>query len=140
MTAHIKLLDGATMPEYKSAQAAAFDLSSIETGIVIPGNSTSYRTGVIIKPPKGYFTMIAARSSLQKRGLMLANNVGIIDPDYCGPEDEIRLLLYNFGHRIAKITAGDRLAQAFFLPFAQATLVASDFEAPNRGGIGSTGL
>lgn len=57
------------------------------------GEVTYFGTGIKIKPPKGYFVEIVPRSSLHKRGYMLANSVGIIDPGYRG---EVVVALYKF--------------------------------------------
>ena len=38
------------------------------------------------------FLAIFARSSTPlKRGLMVANGVGVVDPDYSGPADEVKI-------------------------------------------------
>ena len=50
-------------------------------------------TGLVVHVPEGYFFGIFARSSTPlKRGLMVANGVGIVDSDYCGPGDEIKVM------------------------------------------------
>ena len=50
----------------------------------------------MIAVPNGYFLGIFARSSTPlKRGLMVANGVGVVDADYCGPEDEIKVQVLN---------------------------------------------
>lgn len=141
LLARITLLDGATMPEYKTTESVGFDLGSNELDVVTvrPGAVKMIRTGVIIQPPDGYFTAIFARSSLQKMGLMLANNVGIVDPDYCGPEDEIKLAIYNFGQTVVVVSPGQRLAQGVFLPYGKASFVSEILGGPSRGGFGSTG-
>ena len=41
-------------------------------------------TGWSICPPSGYYVEIHPRSSIAKKGWMLANSTGIIDPDYTG--------------------------------------------------------
>ncbi len=41
-------------------------------------------TGWSASPPKGYYIEIHPRSSMVKKGWMLANCTGIIDPDYRG--------------------------------------------------------
>ncbi len=85
--------------------------------------------------------MIASRSSLPiKKGLILANGVGILDQDYCGPADELKLELFNITEKEVEIKRGERLAQAMLVKIEKA-----DFEEMNiennesRGGIGSTG-
>ena len=49
---------------------------------VAPGQIALVRTGLVIEVPTGHFLGIFARSSTPlKRGLMIANGVGVIDPD-----------------------------------------------------------
>jgi dUTP pyrophosphatase len=84
---------------------------------------------------------VFARSSTPlKRGLMVANGVGIVDADYCGPTDEIKIEVFNFTSSPVEIRPGDRLAQGVIMPYVRAEWSESD--APThaaRGGFGSTG-
>ena len=97
-------------------------------------------TGLVIAVPDGHALLIAARSSLfKKKGLMLANNLGVIDQDYCGPTDEIHILLWNPGDTDVAIEKNERLAQGFFVPVTKAEWAEGPADAPARGGIGSTG-
>lgn len=44
--------------------------------------------GVVIEIPKGYEAMVLPRSStFKKHGILLANSQGVIDQQYCGPND-----------------------------------------------------
>jgi dUTP pyrophosphatase len=43
-----------------------------------------YDTGIAVQPESGYYVEVVPRSSLAKSGFILANSVGIIDPDYRG--------------------------------------------------------
>jgi dUTP pyrophosphatase len=52
-----------------------------------------FRTGIIVAPPAGYHVELVARSSLQTQGYILANSIGIIDPEYRG---ELLVALYKF--------------------------------------------
>jgi deoxyuridine 5'-triphosphate nucleotidohydrolase len=45
---------------------------------------TLFDTGLVVKPQEGYYVEIVARSSLHKFGYLLANSVGVIDPEYRG--------------------------------------------------------
>jgi dUTP pyrophosphatase len=91
-------------------------------------------TGLVIGVPDGYFLGIFARSSTPlKRGLMVANGVGIIDADYCGPADEIKIQMLNVTDQPVKVSRGDRLAQG--VEWEEVT----EMVAPTRGGFGSTG-
>lgn len=41
-------------------------------------------TGIAIQPPEGYYFDVVPRSSIYKKGLILANSIGIIDQSYRG--------------------------------------------------------
>ena len=70
----------------------------------------------------------------------MANGVGVIDPDYCGPDDEIMIQLLNFTDTAVTVRRGDRLAQGIVLAAPRVTW--SEVPAARsvtRGGFGSTG-
>jgi dUTPase len=54
---------------------------------------TLFDTGLVIKPPEGYYFEMVARRSLYKEGYMMANGVEIIDPCYRG---NVIVALYKF--------------------------------------------
>ena len=85
--------------------------------------------------------LLASRSSLpRKKGLMIPNGVGIIDQDYCGPEDEIHIQVYNFTSAPVHIERGERLAQGIFVRIAQVEWEeVEEIGEKSRGGFGSTG-
>ena len=99
------------------------------------------RTGLIIEVPTGHFLGIFARSSTPlKRGLLVANGVGVIDPDYSGPEDEIMIQVLNITDSEVQVRRGDRLAQGIVLPSPRVTWEeASEIRDTTRGGFGATG-
>lgn len=61
-----------------------FDLTAIDIYKKLNDNVVLFETGIIVNPPKGYYTEIVPRSSISKTGYILANSVGIIDPHYRG--------------------------------------------------------
>ena len=64
---------------------------------IAPGTIALVPTGLVIEVPPDHFLGIFARSSTPlKRGLMVANGVGVIDQDYCGPADEVKIQVLNF--------------------------------------------
>jgi len=65
--------------------------------------------------------------------------VGIVDADYCGPTDEIRIEVLNFTPRPVAITRGDRLAQGVLLPYVRADWREATIDRRDRGGFGGTG-
>lgn len=137
----IKLFDSTLpVPEYHSSQAAGFDFYS-RLDLTLPAHQvTLVPTGVAMSYPSSYWLLIAARSSLHKLGLQPINGIGVVDPDYCGDNDEIRLLIYNFSNQTVKIKKGDRLAQGVLVSRTKAKFtIVPHLQHPNRGGLGSTG-
>ena len=80
------------LPRYATAGSAAFDLAASEETAIAPGEVRLVPTGLVIEVPAGMFLGVFARSSTPlKKGLMVANGVGVVDSDYCGPTDEIKV-------------------------------------------------
>jgi dUTP pyrophosphatase len=128
------------LPRYESGGAAGFDLASSVDLTVQPGEVTLVPTGLVIEVPAGHFLAVFARSSTPlKRGLMVANGVGVVDSDYCGARDEIRIEVYNFTQRPVTVARGDRLAQGILIPYLRAEWRETGTpERATRGGFGST--
>jgi dUTP pyrophosphatase len=71
---------------------------------------------------------------------MVANGVGVVDPDYSGPSDEVKIAVLNFTTAAVTLARGDRIAQGIILPAARVTWVEVDeLPGPTRGGFGATG-
>lgn len=128
------------LPAYESPGAAAFDLSAAEDVTVAAGAMALVPTGLVVEVPPGMFLGIFARSSTPlRRGLMVANGVGIVDPDYCGPADEVKVAVFNCTARPVTVARGDRIAQGVFLPAPRVTWDEVDqLRSDSRGGFGST--
>jgi len=130
-----------SLPAYGTDEAAGFDLAAAHDVRVAPGQIALVRTGLVIEVPTGHFLGIFARSSTPlKRGLMIANGVGVIDPDYSGPNDEVMVQVLNFTAAEVMLKRGDRLAQAVVLPAPRVTWEeVSEIRPATRGGFGATG-
>lgn len=142
MQVKLKLFDTTLpVPEYKTSGAAAFDLyARIET--VIPAHQVGYvPLNIALQLPEGYWALVSARSSLHKRGLMMANGIGVGDYDYRGNSDEYKAALYNFTDQPVTIERAERIVQMMILERepAQLQLVEQFEDAVDRGGFGSTG-
>ena len=84
------------LPAYQTSGSAAFDLAASALVTIAPGEVALVPTGLVIEVPAGMFLGIFARSSTPlKRGLMVANGVGVVDSDYCGPQDEVKIAVVN---------------------------------------------
>ncbi len=129
------------IPEYKTKGAVGFDFAAAKGAVIEPKKLALIPTGLSMQVPEGHMLMITARSSLaKKRGLMLANGVGTIDQDYCGPDDEIHMMVYNFTDQSVTVEAGERLANGLFLPIERAQWKEVELmKTESRGGFGSTG-
>jgi dUTP pyrophosphatase len=142
LTIRIHRLDASVpLPKYETAGAAGFDLAARADQAIAPGEVALVPTGLVIKVPAGHFLGIFARSSTPlKRGLMVANGVGIVDADYCGPQDEIKIEVLNFTAAPVTVRRGDRLAQGVILPYVRVEWTEGDAPSePTRGGFGATG-
>lgn len=128
------------LPVYQTSGSVAFDIAAAENVTIDPKSAKKISTGLIIATPPGYALIIAGRSSMfWKKGLILTNGIGIVDQDFCGPNDEILLSLWNPGDAPVIITKGERLGQGFFLPIERAEWLEEPAEGSSRGGFGSTG-
>lgn len=142
MKVKIKRIDQSLpLPVYETDGSVGFDIiarvdSEIEARSIgmIPAN-------LIVEVPKGYMLVVASRSSTPiKKGLTPPHGFGIIDHDYCGPEDEIKVLAYNFTDAVVEIKRGEKIAQGVFVridKFDWEEVEAMD--KASRGGFGSTG-
>jgi len=141
MKVKIKRLDRSIkLPQYQTKGAVAFDIASNENFIIKPKQWILAPTGLIIKTPPGYMLLIAPRSSLFiKKGLALANTIGIIDQDYSGEQDEIKLAIINLSDKEVVIEKGERLAQGIFVKITKAKWQEVKSMGKSRGGFGSTG-
>ncbi len=130
-------------PSFATAGSAALDLRAcIDAPVVIPaGGRALVPTGIAIALPSAeYVALLFARSGLAiKKGVALANGVGVIDSDYRG---EIGVGLLNSGSEDYTVLPGDRIAQLMVVPVVQPELLFAD-ELPETdrgaGGFGSTG-
>lgn len=128
------------LPEYKTSGAVAFDLSARTAMTILPKGIAYVPLNVAIEIPKGHMILLAPRSSLHKKGLMLANSVGVVDQDYCGNDDEYLAALYNFTDVQVVVARGERIMQGILKKHERAEWdEVDDLANPTRGGFGSTG-
>jgi dUTP pyrophosphatase len=142
MRLKIKRLDPTVpLPSYGTDESAGFDLAAAHDVTIAPRAIALIRTGLVIEVPTGHFLAIFARSSTPlKRGLIVSNGVGVIDPDYSGPSDEVMIQVLNVIDRHVSVTRGDRLAQGIILPAPRISWNEVDeIRAVTRGGFGATG-
>ncbi|MCE7936267.1 dUTP diphosphatase [Candidatus Saccharibacteria bacterium CPR2] len=129
------------LPTKQTSGAACFDLYARVDTKIQPKSVGYIPLNVAIEAPKEHWVLLAARSSLHKRGLLPANGIGIVDEDFSGDGDEFQLIVYNFTDELVTIERNARIAQAMVIPTLDVKIIdAKKLNRPNRGGIGSTGV
>ena len=109
--------------------------------IIPPGERKKIPTGLAIEPQEpGIAGFVYSRSGLGAvTGLVVAQGVGIIDPDYRG---EICVFLLNTGKEHYTVEPGERIAQIVFQPYRQPAFTITDSLGQTdrgQGGFGHTG-
>ncbi len=136
----LRLSPATPAPSYATAGAVGFDILTAEPVEIEPGAIALVPTGLVIATPPGWCLLVTLRSSTPRKfGVLQPHAIGVIDQDYCGPEDELRLQLLNFTDAPAEIPAGSRIAQGVFVRTERAGWTEHDPARASRGGFGSTG-
>ena len=139
-----KMTTQAVAPKRATAGSACYDLYSCvgPDGLTIkPGERKAIPTGIVLEIPEQHVVKVFARSGLSyKKGITLANCVGIIDHDY---REELYILLHNTSDESYKIQHGERVAQMLLEKVLNYELLETH-EKPatietRSGGMGSTG-
>lgn len=135
---------GINLPVRKTKFSAGYDVEAAEDTIIPSfkrGNKpTLIKTGIKAYMADDEVLILANRSSNPgKKGLILANSIGVIDKDYYGNPDNdghIMFAFYNIKDEDIEIKKGDCIGQAIF----QKYLIADDdsAEGERTGGFGST--
>ena len=135
---------GINLPVRKTKFSAGYDVEAAEDTIIPSfkrGNKpTLIKTGIKAYMADDEVLILANRSSNPgKKGLILANSIGVIDKDYYGNPDNdghIMFAFYNIKDEDIEVKKGDCIGQAIF----QKYLIADDdsAEGERTGGFGST--
>lgn len=130
------------LPKYATKGSVGLDTYVREERVVLPYSWETIPLNLVIQAPEDAFIGVLPRSStFKKTGLLLANSLGVVDRDYCGPEDEILALVYNTTNQKVYIHRGDRLFQLLVINCVTPEIeeVDDDLQEYSRGGYGSTG-
>ena len=136
--------EGINLPKRKTKYSAGYDIEAAED-VVIPSfkkgmNPTLVKTGIKAYKQDDEALMLYNRSSNpKKKGLILANSVGVVDKDYYeNPDNDghIMFAFYNIKDEDTIVKKGDAIGQGIF----QKYFVTDDdvAEGERVGGFGST--
>lgn len=135
---------GINLPIRKTKYSAGYDIEAAED-VIIPSfkkgmNPTLVSTGLKAYMQDDEVLLLYNRSSNpKKKGLILANSVGVIDKDYYGNSDNdghIMFAFYNIKEEDVEIKKGDAIGQAIFQKYLVVDNDSADGE--RIGGFGST--
>ena len=138
-----KGFENINLPVRKTMYSAGYDIECAEDVTIEPfngGNPTLVKTGIKAYMEDDEYLMLCNRSSNpKKKGLVLANSVGIIDKDYYGNPDNdgaIMFAFYNIKNEPVTIKKGEAIGQAIFMKY----LITDNDNASGirTGGFGST--
>ena len=117
MKVRIKRIDKSLpLPVYETGGSVGFVFLAREDTTVKPGSIELIPANVIVEVPNGYSLVVASRSSTpRKHGLTKPHGIGIIDQDYCGDKDEVKIQMMNFTKKPVKICKGTKIAQGLFV-------------------------
>lgn len=132
--------DEIKMPVRATKHSVCYDCYSPIDTTVEPGDTNLIFTNVKAYCNHDEGFILASTSGMGKRGIILANGIGIIESDYADNESNdgnIGFMLHNIGKETYTVKKGDKIGQIFFFKF----LTVDDEVAPTetrKGGFGST--
>ena len=131
----------AQYPVRSTEHSAGYDMFCAEDTVVLPHSIALIPTGMKCYLFEDSWLMIALRSSTpKKKGLILANGIGIIDSDYAdNPDNEgqIFIQVYNLTDHEVLVEKNERIAQGLVMPMH--LLDIDNVKLVKReGGLGST--
>ena len=135
---------GINLPVRKTKYSAGYDIEAAEDCIVPafkPGIApTLVKTGLKSYMGEGEYLMLCNRSSNpKKKGLVLANGVGIVDADYYeNPDNDghIMFAFFNIKDEDIEIKKGDAIGQGIFQKYY--SVDNDNAQGERLGGFGST--
>ena len=135
---------GINIPVRKTKYSAGYDIEAAEDCVVpafkLGQAPTLIKTGLKAYMQDDEMLLLYNRSSNpKKKGLILANSVGVVDKDYYGNQDNdghIMFAFYNIKEEETIIKKGEAIGQAIFQKYL---VVDNDVAEGERvGGFGST--
>lgn len=128
------------LPVYETKGSVGFDLLARQTITIKPQKIELVPANLIVEVPEGYMLALVSRSSTpKKKGLLKPHSIGVIDQDYCGDQDELKIQVYNFSDKPTTVEKGEKIAQGVFIRVDKFDWnEVEQMNSESRGGFGST--
>jgi len=128
----VKLSENAVISESAYKDDAGIDLAVLQSATLFPQQTVVCGTGLAVEIPPGYVGIVASRSGQTKRGLVVANGIGVIDAGYRG---ELCVMLHNDSVHTVSVFEGEKVAQLLVVPAPPVRLVQVDELRPSERGV-----
>ena len=128
------------MPVRATKHSAGYDIYSPIDITIQPQTMEMIWTNVKAQFGTDEVLLLCVTSGMGKRGIMVANTIGVIDCDYHGNisnDGNLGFRLYNYGKEPYLIKAGDKIGQGIFLKYLTVDDEPEITES-RVGGFGST--
>lgn len=133
------------LPKRATTNSCAYDFFAVDD-VVIPPSERGDAPFILNTGLKAYMRynemlILANRSSGPKKGLVLANSIGLVDADFFGnvqDDGHIRFAYWNVSKEPVTILRGDKIGQGYFTHYLK--IDGDSATGERRGGFGSTGI
>lgn len=128
------------LPQRATKNAAGYDFYSPEDKVIPAGKTEIIWTDVKATFGEREMLVLCVTSGMGKRGLMLANNIGVIESDYYNNESNngnLGFRLYNFSDQDYYVKKGEKIGQGVFTTFLTVDNE-EEVTTVRTGGFGST--
>lgn len=128
------------IPKRSTKFSAGYDICSPIDIVLAPGEIKTIWTNIKAECHSNECILLFIRSSMGRKGITLANSVGLIDADYYSNENNdgnIGVALKNNTEKNFSIGKNEKIAQLVFMPYLT---IENEDEVRNirNGGYGST--
>lgn len=128
------------MPQRATKHSAGYDIYSPISTVIQPKTMQMIWTNIKANFNPDEVLILCVTSGMGKKGIMVANTIGVIDCDYYGNvsnDGNLGFRLYNFSDEPYVIQAGDKIGQGIFLKYLTVD-DEKEITATRVGGFGST--
>ena len=128
------------MPQRATKHSAGYDIYSPIDAVIEPKSMQMIWTNIKAQFETDEVLLLCVTSGMGKRGIMVANTIGVIDCDYygnVGNDGNLGFRLYNFSNEPYVIKAGDKIGQGIFMKYLTVDNEA-EITTERVGGFGST--